>query len=415
MQQLLAATLTTVLGIGSVAAEPDPPPEGLASAPAADSASGVAVPVPESDHPIANALLVVPRTIAVFLLTGPRYAAAGIDDYLEGRSADVGMRTASSSGWRFGAEFTAETEVGPSIALRIGYRIAKHTTVDAYGGLFGARGQSGGLRVTVGKLTDLELRPTLDFDAGNDLDRAFIGRYEADELAVTPALSAKLGPVQLVASARVDRTRNLADDGDPRAMLVGFDETERAATEELAVVLDTRRRTHPWVSTATWSTGYYVRAAAAYIHGDASRTGSFSTPRATFEARRLFDLFHGDRVLTIGIRGEAVSADDLPFDRLPSLGGRDRMRAFARDELRDRSSSFAEVQYEWALGADSRGYVFVETGAVADTLTSIGANDVQVGFGGGVRVFTGKTTYLAGQLAGSDHGDLGFFFQLGAL
>jgi hypothetical protein len=432
VHRIFATGLISALAVGSAAAEPEadpePDPQRLAEAPPGDAASGIAVARAESDHRFVNAILAPTRLVARFLFTAPRYAAGEIDDYLEGRSPDVGARTAKRGGWRFGAIADAETSLGASLGLRVGYDLPHATAVDIYGGMFGVRGQSGGVRAQAGPYTSLRLRPTLTVDAGRELARVFAGvgeqgprtGYHERRIAAVAGLSARLGPLQLVGTGGLDRTKNDDDDDGPAvadnydpSMLVGFAETERAGTGELAVIYDNRRRTHPWVSTATRSTGYYLRAAAAHTRGDASRTGSFATTRGTLEARRLFDLFHGDRVLSIAVRGEAVTGEDLPFDRLPSLGGRERLRAFARDELRDRSAAYAELDYEWALGADSRAYVFVETGGVAPRPSAFSASELELCYGGGIRLLTDRTTALRAQLAGSADGHFGFYLQLG--
>ncbi|MDQ3369908.1 MAG: hypothetical protein M3680_31200, partial [Myxococcota bacterium] len=96
-------------------------------------------------------------------------------------------------------------------------------------------------------------------------------------------------------------------------------------------------------------------------------------------------------------------------------GGPHRLRALARDELRDRSSAFGEVEYEWALGGSSRAYLFVETGAVQPDLAALAASQLHVGYGGGLRLLRGAATSLRLQLAGSAAGDLGCYLQLGAL
>ena len=389
--------------------------EPVDQAPPADQASGIEVAAPERTYRISNMLLAFPRLIAHVILRGPRYAAAGVDSYLESKSPDVGGRTVGNqAGFRFGAELVGENELGLSLAVRIGYRVSGHATVDFYGGLMGVRGQSGGARLILGDHTELHLQPSLAADAGNELERLYgIGgatsrddHYEAQEASLTPAIASQLGPFQIRASARFDRV-----DNDPIAALdpmpVGAGEVERATTEELAITYDGRRRTHPWVNEATYSTGFYVRAAGAYIHGDASRSGAFSTWRGVFEARRLFDLFRGDRVLTIGVRGEALTDDHMPFDRMPALGGRDRMRAFATRELRGRRLAYATLEYEWALGLDSRGYLFTEAGGVADAVHYDG--------GIGIRLLTGGSTSLRMQVAASANGDVGFYLQLGAL
>lgn len=401
-------------------ADAEPDPRRLAAAPPADAASGIAIAPPAADHRLANGLLAVPRTVALLLLTGPRYAAGEIDDYLEGRSPDARGRFVAQRGWRFGAVAEGETQLGASLALRLGYKLGRQSAVDVYGGLLGARGQSGGVRAALGHYTSYRLQPSLSIDAGRKLERVFSGigelgartQYLERRVAAVAGLSSRLGSVELVATAGIGRT---AADDDDASMLAGFNETQRAQTAEVALIYDRRRTTHPWVHEGAWSTGFYVRAAAAYTQGDASRSGAFSTGRGTLEVRRLFDLFHGDRVLSIGIRGEAVSGDDLPFDRLPSLGGRDRLRALARDELRDRTTSFAELQYEWALGADSRAFLFVETGAVAAQPDELAAADLHLGYGGGLRLLTGDSTSLRAQVAGSADGHVGFYLQLGAL
>lgn len=404
------------------AIDDEPDPERLNRAQPADAASGIAIAHAEPDHRIANGLLAVPRTVALLVLSGPRFAAAEIDDYLESQSPDARGRFTAKRGWRFGAVAEGETSLGASIALRVGYKLGRQASVDAYGGVLGPRGQSGGVRAALGQFTSLRLQPSVSLDSGRKLERVFSGvgelgmrtRYLERRVAATAGLASRLGPVQLVASAVVDRTGSDAEDAAP-SMIAGLDETQRASTGELALIYDTRRITHPWVHAGAWSTGLYVRAAAAYTRGDASRSGTFATGRGTLEVRRLFDLFHGDRVLSIGVRGEAVSGEDLPFDRLPSLGGRERLRALARDELRARTASFAEVQYEWALGADSRAFLFVETGGVAAEASELAAADLHLGYGGGLRFLTGDATSLRAQIAGSADGHVGFYLQLGAL
>lgn len=400
-----------------------PDPDRLQRAQPADAASGIAIAHREPDHRLANGLLAVPRAVALLVLSGPRYAASEIDEYLESKSPDArGRFTGKQRGWRFGAVAEGETSLGASIALRAGYKLGRQTSVDAYGGVLGPRGQSGGVRAALGQFTSLQLQPSVSVEAGRKLERVYSGvgelgartDYLERRVAATLGLSSRLGPVQIVGSAGMDRTG--ADDEDAaESMVAGLDETQRASTGELALIYDTRRITHPWIHKGAWSTGLYVRAAAAYTRGDASRSGSFETARGTLEARRLFDLFRGDRVLSFGIRGETVSGEDLPFDRLPSLGGRDRLRALARDELRGRTAAFADAQYEWALGGDSRAFVFVETGGVEAEASELGASDLHLGYGGGLRFLTNEATSLRAQLAGSADGHVGFYLQLGAL
>jgi hypothetical protein len=426
-------TLSTALMLMARAVAADPSADQLAAAPPADQASGIAVQSPENDHAVVNTALILPRTVVLVLLAGPRLAAAEIDDYLESRSPDAFGRTVKHSGWRSGVVADWETSLGPSVGLRVGRSFAHATAVDVYGGFFGARGQSGGVRAQLGEYTDLNLQPLVTFDAGRQLARVFSGidmqgprtHYLERRFEARSALESRLGLFRITATAGVSRisTYDEDSDDDPVAasydpmMITGFAETQRAATGELSIAYDDRRRSYNFIHKGAWSTGWLVRAAGSYSRGDASRTGNFATGRGTLEAHRLFDLFHGDRVLTIGARTEAITAnaDAVPFEMLPALGGADRLRALARDELRGRSATFADIQYEWALGADTRAYLFVEAGGVARRPTALESEDLHVGYGGGLRLLNGSATSLRAQLAGSDDGDLGFFLQLGAL
>ncbi|MBA3392132.1 MAG: hypothetical protein H0T89_05780 [Deltaproteobacteria bacterium] len=421
-------------------AAPMPIPDQLAAAPPADRASGVIVEPPHPSHRVANALLAVPRTIALFLLEGPRYAAVRLDRKRESQSPSYGGRDVTKQGgWRFGAVVDWETELGASIGVRVGHGFGE-ASVDAHGGLFGPRGQSGGLRATLGRFTEADVEPVLTLDVGRSLTRAFAGIGDAPPIPFDPyrsgpratydtrmfetsaGLVARTSGVKIEARAIADVLRS--DDGDATftgsydgMALVGFDETQRAGTGEVAVSYDTRRTSYRFNKRGAPSTGLYLRGAYGYTAGTASRTGDFATSRGTIEARRLFDLFHGDRVLTIGASLEAVtaSATELPFDRLPGLGGSERMRAFARDELRDRTATHADVEYSWPLDSRSSGFLFVETGAVHPGVSELAASRFHAGYGGGIRFVGAAGAWARIQIAGSGSGDVGGFITLGAL
>jgi hypothetical protein len=113
-------------------------------------------------------------------------------------------------------------------------------------------------------------------------------------------------------------------------------------------------------------------------------------------------------VLSLGATVEAVTHGDIPFDRLPHLGGPQRMRAFARDELRGERAAYADAQYEWPLSPTVHSLLFVE-GAALTTAQLHGD------FGFGVHCFTRSSTYLNLELARSFAGVNAVFLQVGAL
>ena len=396
-----------------------PPVDTLADAPPADQASGVAIAPPREDHRIANTLLALPRMTVLLLLEGPRYAAKEVDGYLESRSPNAFGRDVAKRSWRFGATLEWQTALGTSLGARVGRELGDHRSIDGYVGMFGPRGQSGGLNANLGRYSAARIEPTLSFDAGRDLTRAFAGigthgprgTYDQRGYTVAGDVAAHAGLVRFGARGSYDDTHaGDPSDGfayDPQ-MIFGFDEDTRATTGELSVSIDTRRPAYRHIVRSAPSSGSYLRGAVAYTAGEASRSGEFATARGTLEARHLFDLFAGNRVLSFGAGVEAISAhaDAVPFDRLPALGGRDHLRAFAMSELRDRDAAYADVQYDWPIGNSMRSYLFAEVG---HTSAWHGA------YGGGIRYHTKSAIAARIQLAGGGDGDFGMFFQLGAL
>lgn len=383
----------------------EPDADALAAAPPADRASGVEIPAPRERHRIANTLLAIPRFAATLVLTGPRYAAAGVDSYLESRSPNAFGRDVRSS-WRFGALGAWEPVLGPSIAARIGHTVGDDGAIDLHAGGLGPRGISGGLRGEYG-IASLAVEAGTSMDR---IDRTFAAsRYEQEAASATAALALGSGALRAGASVSADVRRNELDMAPP-IPLAGIDEAHRAVTGELSVGIDTRHPVYRTINVAAPGAGTLLRLTGGYTRGEGDVTPVFQTARLRVEAQQLIDLFHGDRVLTLGGRAEAVSAraEELPFDRLPALGGVEGLRALGRDELRGRTVAFLEARYEWPLGEDSRAYVLAEGGH----LLNFGAI---AGYGGGIRFLAGSSTVLRLELAGATDGSIGLSFQLGAL
>jgi hypothetical protein len=384
----------------------EPDPAALAAAPPADRASGVVVPEPRESHRVANTLLAIPRFTAALLLTGPRYAAASVDNYLESRSPNSFGRDVRET-WRFGALATWEPELGAALAARVGHTVGDDGTIDFYAGGLGPRGVSGGLRGEYGIAS-------LAIDAGTSMDRIdrtfAASQYEQDAASATASLRWRSAGVLRARASLVADIRHDDVDVPPPLPLAGVEETHRAGTAELSLGIDSRRATRRTINVAAPAAGTLVRLTGAYTRGEGEVTPLFQTARLRLDLQQLIDVFHGDRVITIGMRAEAVSAraEELPFDRLPSLGGSDGMRALGRDELRGRTVAFGELSYEWPLGEDSRAYLFGEGGHILN-FGAIG------GYGGGIRFLSKSSTVLRLQLAGATDGSIGLSFQIGAL
>ncbi|HEY4058192.1 MAG TPA: hypothetical protein VGM39_16380 [Kofleriaceae bacterium] len=423
MKQKFAFGLVTAL-VTAAPSWADPPVD-----PPADAASGIIVNAEQPDHSVANGILYVPRAIARLILTAPRYAAVGVDHYLESRSPNAFGRDVHSS-WRLGIVFDYERITGFSGAARLGYGFGKDLAIDAYGGAFGARGQSGGARLSLGQYTSWRIQPAIDAMVGRNMEHVYAGVGEIDgrrvsfdeKIAMTHAvLAARPGDTWLIVARGGYATTKPTDDDDALAtaypMAVGIDETDKAATGELSVAYDSRSTYYPWIRPAAPSAGTLIRASAAYTRGDSDATGNYDFGRGELEVKQLFDLFHGDRVLTIGARTETITADPMsvPFTQLPALGGADMLRAYARDQLRDKSATYGSAEYAWPIAAASSAFLFVESGEVHDGYRNFQLSDLHLGYGGGVRAYEGRTTFVTLQIGAVDNDEVGAFVQVGAL
>ncbi|HEY4179155.1 MAG TPA: hypothetical protein VGM90_20065 [Kofleriaceae bacterium] len=422
MKRKLAFGLVALASVGapSWAETPVDPP--------ADAASGIIVKADEPDHSVANGILYVPRSLAQLILSAPRYAAVGVDHYLESRSPNAFGRDVHSS-WRLGAVFDWENVTGPSGALRIGRELGDAYSVDAYGGAFGARGVSGGARISLGRFTSWRIQPAVDGMVGSGMERVYAGVGEMDGRRVTfdekqamahATVAIRPGRWWLIVG-RAGFAQTTPDDGGDIATAypaaVGVGERDRAGSGEISLSYDTRSPDYSWILPAAPSSGTLIHATGAYTRGETDSTGAYSFGRSHLEVQQLFDLFHGDRVLTIGARTETITVDPMsvPFTQLPALGGADMLRAYARDQLRDRSATYANIEYAWPVTVASQAFLFAETGEVHDGYRNFDSNNLHIGYGAGVRAYDGRTTFLVLQIAAAGTDQIGAFAQLGAL
>ncbi len=150
-----------------------------------------------------------------------------------------------------------------------------------------------------------------------------------------------------------------------RGSLVGFDRGLLASRSALEFTYDSLHKTHDWVSDAMPSTGWFVHTEGGYTRG-IGRTDPSNFFDWEADVQRLFDVYRGDRVIVLRARLAGVTGDldDLPFVRLPELGGANHLRGYQRFRFRDRLSALGVVEYRYPIGEVMSGYLFFDTGRV---------------------------------------------------
>jgi hypothetical protein len=173
---------------------------------------------------------------------------------------------------------------------------------------------------------------------------------------------------------------------------------------ELSVTADTRdHRSRP--------TGGALYRAAWSRYSDRD-TGTFSFRRYEAEGAQFVPLAQDRIVLAIHgwIVGSETSAGEvIPFYLMPSLGGSNTLRAYSDYRFHDRNLLLFTAESRFALFTHVDAALFVDAGNVAARVADLNLD--KRGYGAGLRVHTGHTTFARFDVA---HGDEGwrFLFRL---
>ena len=423
----------------ATATEPKPDAAALAAAPPAHKASGH---LREHERPggglraVGNALLWAPRTVVEIGLWAPERLAGRVDDYLDSRGPNVYGRGNRAGRWSLAAMLAWEAPFGPSAGARVGRSLGRWVEADITAVAFGRYGYTGRLGLAVEP--DAPVRFELQGEYAHDRELVFagIGDHElagggtdldpfgagpesiVEDRAAAAELGAPVtfGALRLQPTARVER-HDIAPE-DPAAFawdataLSGLGDPVSIGTGRLDVIYDARVVPYPWIPRTAPASGWRARAFAAWSGGD-----GFSTGRYGGSAERLFDLFHGTRVLALRARVDAVTGDrsELPFFLLPSLGGPEHLRAFSRGRFRDQVATSGEIAYEWAVGLNARASLFVEVGGVHEEMGDLGIDPLHLSSGAAFRIAGDDASDVRAVVAGSDTGEWSFTIILGGV
>ena len=186
---------------------------------------------------------------------------------------------------------------------------------------------------------------------------------------------------------------------DPKT-IIGYEQGLSALHGELSLIVDTLHATSELTSAAV-PIGSKVTAYAGYTGGFGSDPSHYV--RYGVDALHNFNLYGGDRILTLRVYAEGVTTDlsQIPFTDLPRLGGPQFLRGYARDRFRDRGLWMGTAEYSYPWSEFLSGFFFVDAGRVERDLADPSFDNVRVGIGGGVELHSLTAFLLRFQLAGS--------------
>ena len=431
---LISCVLMSRLAAADDVHPPPPPPV------PAEQVSGVEIPDNVEDHSVARVLLTPLRWTTMLVAAPFRGGAYVLDRY---QLRDRIEQLLFSEDGTFGVYPTAfiESQLGLNVGLHVVdsdlFGHAEHFSAAAsYGGEF-QQAYEGTL--TSGELLGAAaLKARVSYQAWNR--SSFFGIGNADLSPVMPAMIdaladdtaihtrfgqhvthgellgsvAIMGPFTLgLAGSYTRRTFNdhaIVDEFertvaayDP-ASLVGYVDGADNLYGELSLTIDNRHYRTRYISRAAPSSGFWGSVfvgGAKGISGDPSRYLRYGG-----DLHRYLDLYHGDRVLILRARFEAVTAnlDQIPFTDLPRLGGNEVLRGFEVDRFRDRVAALVSAEYDFPIHYGVYGYLFVDGGRVAHDIGDLDPSGIHVGYGGGFQIHTLNAFLFRAQIAHSGDG-----------
>ncbi len=200
------------------------------------------------------------------------------------------------------------------------------------------------------------------------------------------------------------------DEAYDTTALPAFEEGTDYVYNELELRLDTRDRDNRYEPQTQPSEGFLLSG----FTGVATGLSGAPTDYVRYGADVQLYLRIGPspRVLILRALVEEVrgSIDQIPFADLPRLGGPILLRGYDQDRFRDRALALTSAEYVFDLTNMVAAFTFVDAGRVFRELEHAEAEDVRVGFGGGLQLQTDHS-YL-GRISLASSIDGGLLFHL---
>ena len=146
------------------------------------------------------------------------------------------------------------------------------------------------------------------------------------------------------------------------------------------------------------------------------KIGDFDYTSYTVDLRQYLSLGNARNVLAMQVNGAFLSGNDVPFYRLPQVGGSDRLRGIANESLfRDRQALYAQIEYrrEWLAWLGS--VVFAGTGQVMGQFDEFAFNRFKYvgGIGLRYRIVPQQKLNLRFDFGVSGEGQTAFYVSIG--
>ena len=424
--------LLTVLLSSVGFADDEPTAADVKGAPTAGAESGRTDEIDESDSAgrwFARGLLFVPRVAVTVVMAPVEGSAWAIERYqLLDRAEGLFWNDAHT----FGVMPTFQLEAG--FGLNIGARVVHRDLFGASehfdfrtsgGGRYRQRfvaeltsGRRFGDRVQLQLGGEAERRPKDPYyGVGNtDDDMAPETRFRHQMYRATGSFDIAVASAFHVrgAGAVTDHEFDRSDTGAPidevYMDLPGYATGVRNTYGELELRWDSRGRANDYEPVSIIADGQLLALFGGRVTALDDSKDFF---RYGLDAQRFFRIGAGPRVIAIRSHVEAVTGalQEIPFNELPRLGGKDVLRGYDSDRFRDRIAMVNSLDYSWDLTTTLRASLFTDVGRVQRSFSDLETSDLRVGYGMSIDLHTSRSFLARASIASSIDG--GVFFNFG--
>lgn len=196
-----------------------------------------------------------------------------------------------------------------------------------------------------------------------------------------------------VVGANRSRAVNVRDVYDT-SRLTGFETGLTNLTYTLSMSYDSREPLNDFIPKPTPSRGWRGTVYGGFTEGYSDDPSHFT--RFGIDTARVFNIFRGDRTLTLRFYYETVvgSLGQIPFTSFPQLGGNFVLRGDNIGRYRDRNVASLSAEYMWSLNQNISSFLFTDAGRVWRSPRDLELEGVHVGVGWGLQMHTLKAFLL---------------------
>ena len=143
------------------------------------------------------------------------------------------------------------------------------------------------------------------------------------------------------------------------------------------------------------------------VHYSDLELAKFSFTRLDAVVEQYIPYFNRSRVIAIRVAAAMVLAEEgqaVPFYLLPTLGGNEMLRGFARYRFQDENYVLGVVEHRWHVFAGMDAAIFVEAGKVVPKIRFLNVNELEYSAGIGFRFKINESVFMRIDGAASHEG-----------